>query len=492
MLTSKSIQTICFLTLPWILLSGCRSDRSKLHPKSDDSAIELIADINMFCGDCHVAPDPNTFARQHWPAEVRRGFDFYKESGRSDLTPPDFDATVAYYQNLAPERLNLPDPDEDLNTSRVRFSTSKLSLPPGQTRPGVSHLLSADGLLYYTDMISGQVGSISFDQREHTTSLLATYKHPAHIELVEFSADGSSEYVVSELGSFAPDDHAKGGVFLRRSEDGASVPLLDQSGRVSATSAADFDHDQDIDLVVAEFGWHKTGSIRMLRNESQGSEWKFESVTIEKIHGASHVEALDFDQDSDQDFIVLVSQEYESVFLYLNDGKAEFEQRLLFAAPIPDYGCSSIEVADIDGDQDPDILLTNGDSMDSLLLKPHHSVQWLENQGDFQFERHPISALPGVYGATAGDLDADGDLDVVACTMTWWDDLPFNSVVWFEQLPSGEFQRHSLDLSLDQHACLELGDYDQDGRLDIAVGEFSREEPKDTWITIWWNDGSVE
>ena len=29
--------------------------------------------------------------------------------------------------------------------------------------------------------------------------------------------------------------------------------------------------------------------------------------------------------------------------------------------------------------------MTNGDSMDSQLLRPYHGVQWLENRGSYPF-----------------------------------------------------------------------------------------------------------
>ena len=41
--------------------------------------------------------------------------------------------------------------------------------------------------------------------------------------------------------------------------------------------------------------------------------------------------------------------------------------------------------------------------------------QWLENTGAFPFVEHRLADLPGVFRAQAGDLDGDGDLDIVAC-----------------------------------------------------------------------------
>ncbi len=130
--------------------------------------------------------------------------------------------------------------------------------------------------------------------------------------------------------------------------------------------------------------------------------------------------------------------------------------------------------------------------MDSRLLKPHHGVAWLENQGEWNFAHRWLRALPGAFGVKIADIDGDGDMDLAACTMTWWDDLPFNSVVWFQQQADGSFVSHDLDLSTGQHACLELADLNNDGRVDIAVGEFDQSGLSDTWITVWWNKGASD
>jgi hypothetical protein len=41
-----------------------------------------------------------------------------------------------------------------------------------------------------------------------------------------------------------------------------------------------------------------------------------------------------------------------------------------------------------------------------------------------------------------------------------------------QQTQPGEFQRYVLETRSPYHACLDLGDYDEDGDVDIALGEF--------------------
>ena len=75
---------------------------------------------------------------------------------------------------------------------------------------------------------------------------------------------------------------------------------------------------------------------------------------------------------------------------FLNEGGGRFRKETIFAGPHPAYGSSGIQLVDMDGDGDLDVLYTNGDVMDPPpILKPYHGVQWLENEGRFPFKRPP-------------------------------------------------------------------------------------------------------
>ena len=57
--------------------------------------------IAAFCGDCHGLPTPDRFPRDAWYGKVKRGYEFYAESGRNDLDPPPLELTAAYYRSRA-------------------------------------------------------------------------------------------------------------------------------------------------------------------------------------------------------------------------------------------------------------------------------------------------------------------------------------------------------------------------------------------------------
>ena len=180
---------------------------------------------------------------------------------------------------------------------------------------------------------------------------------------------------------------------------------------------------------------------------------------------------------------------------FLNVGGGEFKKQTLHAANDPSFGSSGIQVVDLDKDGDDDIIYTNGDMFDSLLVKPYHGIRWLENTGEFPFVAHELTSMPGVHRALAGDLDNDGDLDIAAVAFVPHGlrvngvDRDLDAMIWLEQVRPGEFQRHTIETGGCLHATFELADLDQDGDLDIVAGSFyERGDVNQPAVTIWWNE----
>lgn len=478
-------------------LSGC-------GPNAGTSVESIPAvsksEVVRFCGDCHAYPEPGTFPVQKWREEVVQGFQFYRDSERTDLSPPELESVVSYYEQRAPAGLKIPLPQNAPDSGSLIFREARISRLDAPV-PAISHVkfVTQDSALQknliVSDMLTGMISNIRFeDGRTSVKTLHADIPFPAHVEICDLNSDGKLELLVSDLGSFSPRDHHLGQlVWLHLSPTGrviSSRVLLKDVGRVADARAGDFDGDGDQDIVVAIFGWRKTGKLLWLEQQQSSSGIEFKQHLIKAQHGCSHVPVVDIDADGDLDLVALFSQEFESIELFANDGRGNFSNSVLHTAKDPSYGSSSIELVDLDQDEDLDLLYTNGDSFDSHLIKPYHSVQWLENQGDENFQHHHIDYLPGAYGAKAGDLDNDGDLDIVSCAMTLNFNHAFYMLVWFEQTESRSFVRHNLELSALQHASLELGDFDSDGDLDIATGVFEpRPVQNSYWLAIWWNDG---
>ncbi len=450
------------------------------------------------------------------------GYEYYARSGRNDLTPPPVWQTLAYYRARAPERLVFAQPAEAKAAFRVSFRTEPLDWDRKASVDAATSCLrwcrleaNSAPVLVVCDMRDGSVTALDLRARPPRPRVLARMEHPCRAEPCDLDNSGRIGLVVADLGSFAAVDHDRGRVVWLRpvagSDDFAPVVLASGFGRVADVRPADVDGDGRLDLIVAEFGHYQTGGIWLLRNtggsngpaaEQAGQAPRFSRQRLDARTGSIHVPVCDLDQDGRPDFVALVSNESECVDVFLNLGAGKFRRQLLWQAPDLTFGSSGIELVDLDGDGDLDVLYTNGDAFDNLYAHPQHGVQWLENQGGLRFALHRLADLPGAYRALAADLDGDGDLDILAAAWLPRQVLPVElraaplaSVVCLEQVIPGRFVRHTLESGLPHHPAIEVADFDGDGDLDFAVGFNAGLDgsagPAMPRLSVWWNQGRL-
>jgi hypothetical protein len=467
----------------------------------------LTVQIREFCGACHALPSPESLPRASWGEEIPKAYARYKSSGRQDLIVPSQPAVTRYYSNRAVEWMVIADAPES-RESPLPFRVERVDLPPDLQGAAVSFLGveqtgagqgSATRLLL-CDMLNGAVRQFGWERGQAISLPLAQLQNPDHIVACDFDRDGLQDYLVAELGALMPTDELNGAVVLLRAtgqpEGWELIRLHTGIGRVADAQMADLDADGDNDVVVAEFGFEKAGSLFWLETVSiENGRPVVVRHEIDPRHGAIHVPVTDIDADGDLDVIALISQEHETIVAFLNDGHGRFEKRTLFDAGTPSFGSSGMELADMDQDGDIDLLFTNGDTLDTFQLKPFHAVNWLENRGDGQFQKHKIETLPGAVRAVAVDLDEDGLKDIVAVAfcppMLRHMVRPnrLDTLVWLRQTAPGQFERHALPLETPTGSmAVAAGDFDSDGDVDLAVGEFAPFTPTSRqWFSVYWN-----
>jgi hypothetical protein len=317
---------------------------------------------------------------------------------------------------------------------------------------------------------------------------------PAHVQVFDFDKDGDKDILVAVLGMLFPSNDKIGSVVILENDGKCNFikrVIVEKISRVSDVRAGDLDNDGDMDLAVAQFGYDD-GETRWIENLGN---WKFQSHILQSLSGPINVEIVDIDKDGDLDIISIVSQEWEEIYCFINDGKGNFQPRLLWGSNNEDFGSSGIYICDLDKDGDDDILYTNGDAFDYIPPRgrPWHGVQWLENKGNLNFEFRRICNFIGSYSVRPADIDKDGDIDLFAISaFNLWEFSDSQSFIWLENA-NMQFVKHNIANTPTHLLTLESGDFNNDGLTDFVTGGMHTYPPYDRMgrITLWMNNGAL-
>jgi hypothetical protein len=457
-------------------------------PPVDTLASERL--ITKFCSTCHVLPPADCEPRALWGEKIQEMFDY---AGWSQVWPaaemPTVQEATAYWASRAPEHLELHPETTGSPPSPLPFERREIRLPGIPGAPAVSNVsfvrLGDDRptQLLVSDMRHGVVVLWTPSQSEEPAKVIGHVPHPTRTHVVDLDGDGILDILVANLGVFWNVDTDQGSVVWLRglgNDEFETHVLVDGISRVNDLRAADFDGDGDLDIVVGVFGNYTTGMILYLENFTEDySEPDFEPISIDGNTGTSDIHLTDLDGDGRPDFIALQSQQHERVVAFLNAGRGRFNREVIYEAPHPRWGSTGIKLVDLDGDGDVDILLNHGDAIQvPPVLRPYHGFGWLENEGRFPFTYHRLAYLPGAHTAQPADLDGDGSLEIVSSAFipaydpAWPKARQLETVIWLKQTEPLQYQRYVLETGTARYPCMDLGDWDDDGDVDIVLGNF--------------------
>ena len=230
--------------------------------------------------------------------------------------------------------------------------------------------------------------------------------------------------------------------------------------------AADLDGDGDLEVLCAS---HDDDRVTWFENQGSGSFGPLQEVDG-NARGAHTVATGDFDSDGDLDTVVAEFQSFVGIVSWCeNLGSGAFaEPRVV--NELPAHEVNAIQAADLDGDGDLDVVSSNLN--DKVIV-------WHENLGEGEFGgQRPVtppnpSRFHESYDFDCGDLDGDGDLDVVMANF-------FGSRIGrLENLGGGVFGAPILVTDgVEQPGLVQMADLDEDGDLDVLL--------VDLYAGNWW------
>ncbi len=472
------------------------------------------ARVRAACDGCHRFPTPDLLPRSLWRTSIERMAELGSDPPAASVGPPvefPVEEVIAWYEARAPEKLRVEASLTREGPPPLRFRRRNVLLGP-EGGPGVATVRRLesglvpgfDASLAAPHMANGRIFLFSLRQGPRA---IGEAGHPARIAPGDLDGDGDAELVIADLGNPMPSDELVGRVVVARRARGGSFAfqtVLEGVGRVADARPFDLDADGDLDVAVAAFGWLASGGVYVLANETPpDGPLAFRAERISERSGAvAAVPVPELRPGAGPAIVVAFAQHHEIVSVF-ERGPEGWQERIVYRAPHPNWGMDDLEPTDLDADGDLDFLLAHGDTLDDgLAFKPYHGVEWLENTGGGRFEPHRIGALYGAHRAEAGDLDGDGDLDVVASGFLPQVQLPVpkgamqvDSVIWFERSDSGWIP-WAVETNHPRHTGMTLVDLDADGRLDVvaAINHAWDLEVKETGpgLEVWFNEGPRE
>jgi hypothetical protein len=244
--------------------------------------------------------------------------------------------------------------------------------------------------------------------------------------------------------------------------DGASPPVWTRrtittlADGVNSVKAADVDLDGDVDVLSASIN---DGTVAWYENDGATPAGWTEHLLSTASPFALSVFPADVDADGDLD---VISAAFSTDTIAWHENQRQHTASLVSGATLITTAADRAEsmvVGDLDADGDLDVVATANGVVGEL--------QWFANDGAGGFGAPQVvdasAAVGGYQDVAVADLDGDGDLDAA------WVSFGSDRVGWNANLGAGLFGPGSVVASPDQPIAIEAEDIDGDGDLDLLV-----------------------
>jgi len=320
----------------------------------------------------------------------------------------------------------------------------------------------------------------------------ATAQGPVGLALGKFASGGKGPDVVT--GNF---DAPSISILLNKGNGTFRTPVAVNVPRPAGIAAADFNHDGNIDLATAD---QSTGKVAILLGKGDGTFQHYVNYPAGQV--PSELAVGDFNADGNPD-LAAIDLSSNSIQILLGKGDGSFGRPMSVSVGV-NVGFS-LATADFNGDGKLDLVITlnsgnnvvlflgngdgtfqagknigvgfpanfaatadfNHDGKADLAVGGSSSLSVLLGNGDGTFKAGPVYpiALTFAYNPGIGDLNGDGNLDLVVPGMTT---LATGGLVTLLGNGDGTFQAPTTYYFGSRQLSVVLADFNGDGKLDVA------------------------